>query len=149
MKNYLIRPGKATDIPALFRLIKELAEFEKAPHLVANSEAQLLEDFMEHFAFEFLVATVKDEVIGISLYYQRYSTWNGRCYYLEDLYVEPLFRGSGIGEALLRATAQEAKDAGATRLDWQVLDWNTEATRFYERVGAKVEKEWWNCKWTF
>ncbi len=147
--QHTIRQGKAADIPALFRLIKELAEFEKAPHMVSNSEAQLQEDFMEHFSFEFLVAEVEQKVIGISLYYPRYSTWNGRCYYLEDLYVQPRFRGSGIGETLLRATAQAAKDAGATRLDWQVLDWNTEATRFYERVGAKVEKEWWNCKWTF
>lgn len=144
-----IRQGRAKDIPALFRLIQELAVFEKAPHMVRNSVNQLEEDFIQHFAFEFLVAEVEGEVIGISLYYPRYSTWNGRCYYLEDLYVEPRFRGSGIGEALLRATAQQAKDAGAGRLDWQVLDWNSDAVRFYERIGAHVEKEWWNCKWVF
>ncbi len=146
---YKIRQGKARDIPALFRLINELAIFEKAAHLMRNSIAQLEEDFVRHYAFEFLVAETEGKVIGISLYYPRYSTWNGRCYYLEDLYVQADFRGSGIGEALLRATAEEARKAGATRLDWQVLDWNDAAVRFYERIGAYVEKEWWNCKWEF
>lgn len=128
-------------------LIHELAEFEKAPEQVRNTKEQLLEDWQEHRAFDFLVAEAEGQVIGISLYYPRYSTWNGRCYYLEDLYVKPEFRGQGVGLKLLRATAEEAKQAGAGRLDWQVLDWNTDAVRFYERIGAHIEREWWNCKW--
>ncbi len=146
MNSFEIRPGTTADIPALLRLIKALAEFEKAPHLVENNEAMLREDFETHRSFEFLVAELKGEIVGISLYYPRYSTWQGRCYYLEDLYVEPEQRGKGIGLALLRATAAEAKKAGANRLDWQVLDWNTLAVEFYEGEGAYVEKEWWNCK---
>lgn len=145
--NYVIRAGEAKDISALMGLIHELAEFEKAPEKVVNDEERLLEDWQQHKAFDFLVAEVDDEVVGISLYYPRYSTWNGRCYYLEDLYVKPPFRSHGIGLALLKATAREARKAGAGRLDWQVLDWNADAVRFYERIGAFVEKEWWNCKW--
>ncbi len=142
-----IRKGTEKDIPALMALIIELAEFEKAPEKVINNEIRLLEDWQTHKAFDFLVAEVDGEVVGISLYYPRYSTWNGRCYYLEDLYVKPKMRGSGIGLKLLNTTADEARKAGADRLDWQVLDWNSDAVRFYERIGANIEREWWNCKW--
>ncbi len=145
--KYSIRKGEERDIPSLMALIKELAEFEKMPEHVKTTEAQLLEDWQTHNAFDFLVAEVDGVVVGISLYYPRYSTWNGRCYYLEDLYVKPELRGAGIGLALLNATADEARKAGANRLDWQVLDWNSDAVRFYERIGANIEREWWNCKW--
>ncbi len=142
-----IRKGTEKDIPALMGLIHELAEFEKAPEEVETTEACLLEDWKEHRAFDFLVAELDGEVVGISLYYPRYSTWKGRCFYLEDLVVRPHLRGKGIGLALLKATADEARKAGAIRLDWQVLDWNEGAVRFYEKIGAHIEKEWWNCKW--
>lgn len=145
--NFTIRPGKVADIDALMRLINDLAEFEKAPEKVVNTAHQLLEDWQQHGSFDFLVAVADAEVVGISLFYPRYSTWNGRCYYLEDLYVMPKSRGKGIGLALIEATADAARKAGASRLDWQVLDWNMRATSFYEKLGAVVEKEWWNCKW--
>lgn len=146
MSELIIRPGREEDIPALMALIRDLAEFEKAPHEVEASEASTLEDWKEHKAFDFLVAELNAEVIGISLYYPRYSTWKGRCFYLEDLYVKPEHRGRGIGLQLLEATAGEARKAGAIRLDWQVIDWNEGAVRFYEKLGAHIEKEWWNCK---
>ncbi len=145
--DYTIRKGEARDISSLMALIKELAKFEKMPEQVRTNEAQLLEDWQVHKAFDFLVADTANGVVGISLYYPRYSTWNGRCMYLEDLYVKAELRGNGIGLALLNATAEEAKKTGALRLDWQVLDWNSDAVRFYERIGAHIEREWWNCKW--
>ena len=111
-----------------------------------NDETTLLEDWREHQSFKFIVAEVSGVTAGMSLFYPRYSTWQGRCYYLEDLFVKPEFRNLGIGLELLKATAKEARSAGAGRLDWQVLDWNLDAVRFYERLGANVEKEWWNCK---
>lgn len=148
---YHIRPGEAKDMAELMRLINDLAAYERALEEVDNSETRLLEDWQQHQSFDFLVAELVTEVagrvVGMSLYYPRYSTWRGRCYYLEDLYVEPAFRGQGIGLALIEATAQAARNAGATRLDWQVLDWNHSAVRLYEQLGAVVEKEWWNCKW--
>ena len=146
MIKYEIRKGETKDIPALMQHIRDLAEFEQAPEMVATDEEQLEKDWEKHSAFDFLVAEVDEEVVGISLFYPRYSTWQGRCYYLEDLYVKPDFRNIGIGLSLLDATAEEARKAGACRLDWQVLDWNSEAVRFYERKGAYIEKEWWNCK---
>ncbi len=147
MNNLVIRSGTAADIPALMQLIRELAEFEKAPEKVRNSESQLLEDWETHKSFDFLVAEIDSEIVGISLFYPRYSTWNGRCYYLEDLYVKPEFRGHKIGLKLLQKTAEIAKEDGVKRLDWQVIDWNEGAVRFYENLGAHIEKEWWNCKW--
>lgn len=146
MSTTVIRPGNTNDIDDLMKLIRELAEFEKAPEMVDNNSEKLLEDFVTHKAFDFLVAEVDGEVVGISLYYPRYSTWRGRCMYLEDLYVQPQYRGLGIGLKLLQATAEIAKRSDAVRLDWQVLDWNTPAVEFYEKQGAVVEKEWWNCK---
>tara|TARA_R110002050_G_scaffold258026_1_gene397189 strand:+ start:6984 stop:7433 length:450 start_codon:yes stop_codon:yes gene_type:complete len=140
-----IRLGKADDIVALLKLIKELAEFERASEQVENTEAQLLADWQAAW-FEFLVAELDGEIVGISLYYKRYSTWKGTCFYLEDLYVKPHLRGKGIGLALLKETAKTAKEAGANRLDWQVIDWNTPAVDFYKKLGADIETEWWNCK---
>jgi len=146
MSEIVIRDGREEDVSSLMQLIRELAEFERAPEMVHTDEQTTLEDWKEHKAFDFLVAVVDGEVIGISLYYPRYSTWQGRCYYLEDLYVKPEYRGKGIGLDLLKATAKKAKNAGAIRLDWQVIDWNEGAVKFYERLGAHIEKKWWNCK---
>lgn len=146
MTNTLIREGIEGDIPSLMQMIRDLAEFEKAPHMVEMDEKRLMEDWSVHQAFKFIIAELDSEIAGMSLFYPRYSTWQGRCYYLEDLYVKPAFRNRGVGLALLEATSEEARIAGAGRLDWQVLDWNMDAVRFYERLGANVEKEWWNCK---
>ncbi len=140
-----IRLGTAEDMSALLALINELAEYERAADQVDNTEAQLLADW-EASWFEFLVAELAGEVVGISLYYKRYSTWKGTCFYLEDLYVKPELRGHGIGLALLKKTAEIAKSAGAGRLDWQVIDWNSPAVEFYKKLGANIETEWWNCK---
>lgn len=145
--NFTIRKGEERDIPALMQHIHDLAEFEKMPEEVDVTTDTLLADWKDHKAYDFLVAELEGEVVGVSLYYPRYSTWKGRCFYLEDLIVQPHLRGNGIGLALLNATADEARKAGAIRLDWQVLDWNEDAVRFYERIGAHIEKEWWNCKW--
>ena len=146
MKDVIIRPGREEDLDQVMSLINDLALFEKAPDEVVNSSDQLLMDWRDHKAFDFLVAVKGEEIVGMSLYYPRYSTWKGRCYYLEDLYVKDECRGLGIGLKLLEATAHEARKNGAVRLDWQVLDWNSGAVRFYENLGAYVEKEWWNCK---
>ena len=142
-----IIPGCAEDISDLLRLIKALADFEKAPQEVVTTEAELLEDW-ELGRFEYIVLKhPQGGVIGISLFYPRYSTWKGACYYLEDLIVVPEHRGKGYGKMLLEATADYARKAGAKRLDLQVLDWNEPAVRFYEKMGAGIETEWWNCKW--
>lgn len=148
MRDFLIRKGEEVDMASLMELIHELAVYEKAPEMVVNTQEKLLEDWKLHKAFDFIVAEMNGDVKGISLYYPRYSTWRGRCFYLEDLYVRPENRGQGLGLALLEETAKIAKSQGAIRLDWQVLDWNSPAVEFYENQGAMIEKEWWNCKMT-
>tara|TARA_R110002096_G_scaffold74101_2_gene175876 strand:- start:128617 stop:129075 length:459 start_codon:yes stop_codon:yes gene_type:complete len=148
MRDFLIRKGEEGDMASLMELIHELAVYEKAPEMVVNTQEKLLEDWKLHKAFDFIVAEMNGDVKGISLYYPRYSTWRGRCFYLEDLYVRPENRGQGLGLALLEETAKIAKSQGAIRLDWQVLDWNSPAVEFYENQGAMIEKEWWNCKMT-
>lgn len=143
----VIKQGGEGEIHDLMALIKDLALFEKAPEEVITDADELLAD-LKAKRFEYLVLEhEQDGIIGISLYYPRYSTWKGFCYYLEDLYVKPNYRGHGYGKLLLKATADKAREAGAKRMDWQVLDWNESAVKFYEKLGANIEKEWWNCKW--
>lgn len=146
MKELRIRDGREEDIPFLFQMIKDLALFERAPQEVNVNESILKADW-EKSAYNFIVAEWNAVPMGISLFYPRYSTWKGQCLYLEDLIVSEEYRGKGIGKALLLATADKAKEIGAVRLDWQVIDWNTPAVEFYEKMGALIEKEWWNCKW--
>ena len=85
-------------------------------------------------------------MVGIALYYETFQTWRGRIYYLEDFIVSEKYRGFGIGKMLMEAFITEAISANATLVKWQVLDWNEQAIKFYEKMGAKIEKEWWNVK---
>lgn len=138
----IIKEGTEKDLPAVLELIKGLAIFEKQPHAVTNTVERMRED-MDYF--EFFTAVVNGETVGMSLYYYTYSTWVGKSLYLEDLYVEPEYRNNGIGSQLLKKTVDVAKRQNCHRMRWQVLDWNTEAQKLYEKVGAEISKEWYNC----
>lgn len=140
-----IRRGASTDLPPVLELIHELAHYERAPDEVTNHLALMQEQFM-HDSFAFFVAEVDRTVVGVALYYFSYSTWKGRSMYLDDLVVTESVRGKGIGKKLLDAVVEEAKKQKVAKLHWQVLDWNTPAIRFYERVGAMFDHEWVNCK---
>jgi len=140
-----IRKGTKNDIADLLRLIKELAVFEKEPDAVVVTEAELRKDgFGEKPLYGFFVAEVDEKVVGISLYYYRYSTWNGKCLYLEDLVVTESHRGKGIGKALFQRTMDKAKADGCRKMNWQVLDWNTPAIEFYKDFNAGLDGEWIN-----
>lgn len=144
--SFLIRQGTATDIPATLTLIKELAEFEKAPLEVDNTEERMLQEgFGEHPVFGFLVAEIQGEIVGISLYFFRYSTWKGKRLFLEDLIVTEKHRGKGIGKALFEKTLEKSIELNCNGMSWQVLDWNTPAIQFYEKYHAKFDSEWINC----
>lgn len=145
----VIRKATAADVPRILTLIKELAEYEKEPHQVIATEADLLRDGFptDPAAAAFRVLLVhddaKDPPVGFALYFFTYSTWNGRrCLFLEDLFVEPSHRGKGAGLALMQALATEAVEAKCMRFVWNVLDWNQPSIDFYERLGAKIMKEW-------
>ena len=141
-----IRRGRKEDIPRTLELIKELALYERAPQEVTNTV-----ELMEHDGFGanpiygFFVAEQDGVIIGISLYYWRYSTWKGKRLYLEDIIVTESERGKGAGKLLFDRTMQHALDEGCTGMMWQVLDWNEPAINFYRKYGAKLDDEWTNC----
>jgi GNAT superfamily N-acetyltransferase len=144
--HIVIREAKAEDVPAIYQLILELAEFEQALKKVENTEAHLLEDgFGENPLYKCFVADDHGAIAGIALVYFRYSTWKGRSLYLEDLIVTHQRRGEGLGKALLVRCADYARQTGSRLMIWQVLDWNTGAIDFYKSLGAELQPEWINC----
>lgn len=141
-----IRIGTKADLPRVLELVKELAEFERAPHEVTNTVAMMEEDgFGENPIFGFFVAEDKSRIVGLSLYYWRYSTWKGKRLYLEDIIVTESERGKGVGKKLFDRTLQHTLDEKCTGMLWQVLDWNTPAIEFYKKYGASLSQEWINC----
>ncbi len=145
-----IRKGEKADLPDAFRLIKELALFEKAPEEVTNTIEMMEEDgFGPNPIYGFIVAEDEGEIVGMSMYYYRYSTWKGKRLYLEDLIVTEKARGTGIGKDLLDRTVEIAKETNCTGVMWQVLDWNTPAIDFYKKYGASLDEEWINCNLNF
>ncbi len=147
MDKVAVRLGTKEDIPGVLALIKELAEYEKASDQVALTEDQMLKDgFGRQPLYQFLVAESEGVIVGLSLFYPRYSTWKGKGLYLEDLVVTKSFRGRGLGEKLMIETAKIARDEQCTGLYWQVLNWNNPAIEFYKKWGARFDDEWINCK---
>ena len=148
--SVIIRKGIREDVPVMFELIKELALYEKAPEQVTNTVEQMyLDGFGQNPIFGSIVAEVEGEVVGLALYYYRYSTWKGKRLYLEDLIVSEKMRGKGLGEKLLEATIQQGKDDACTGVMWQVLDWNEPAINFYKKFGTKMDGEWINVHLDF
>lgn len=144
--NVMIREGRKSDLPRVFELVKELALFEKAPHEVTNTIAKMEEDgFGVNPVYGFFVAENASGVVGLSLFYWRYSTWKGKRLYLEDIIVTESVRGQGIGKKLFDRTMQHCLDQNCTGMMWQVLDWNEAAINFYKKYGSKLDGEWINC----
>jgi GNAT superfamily N-acetyltransferase len=151
MKNDAIniRKGRSADVPAVYALIKELALYEKAPEQVTLTLEQLEEDgFGPNPIYGLFVAEKAGKIIGIALYYEKYSTWQGRCIYLEDIVVTESERGNGIGHQLFQAVIGVAKERNSARMEWQVLDWNEPAINFYKKYNANLDGEWYNGKLT-
>ena len=132
----------------ILQLIRELAAYEKAPEEVVITEEILLRDgFGEHpLYFCFVAEDDRGNIPGMALYYIKYSTWKGPCVFLEDIVVSQSERRSGIGKQLFEAVKQEAASRGALRMEWQVLDWNEPAIRFYEKYQPEILKEWLNYR---
>jgi GNAT superfamily N-acetyltransferase len=144
-----IRQAVSGDEEAIFSLIKELALYEKAPEQVTNSSSQLAIDLFEDAICEAIVAVENDQIVGFALYYTSYSTWKGRCLYLEDFYVQEKHRKKGIGSLLFDKVVEIAKKQGVKRMDWQVLDWNQTAIDFYAARKAILDPEWINGRYFF
>jgi len=147
--EYIIRKGEPKDLQDAFRLVMELAAYENGAHNVSNTPEKMLADgFGENPVFEFFVAETiaeKPEIVGMALTYIRYSTWRGKCLWLEDLIISEPYRQFGLGKMLLDNVIKRAIETEMGLVIWQVLDWNTPAINFYKKCGAILEPEWINC----
>ncbi|PSR12648.1 GNAT family N-acetyltransferase [filamentous cyanobacterium CCP3] len=145
-----IRPATPADIPALVGLIKALAQYEKLSHEVTGSPADLEQAlFSDRPYAEAVLAWVDDQPVGMALFFHNFSTFLMKPgIYLEDLFVQPDYRGQGIGKALLIYLGKLALERGCGRFEWSVLDWNAPAIAFYQSMGAEIKPEWQTCRVT-
>jgi GNAT superfamily N-acetyltransferase len=149
-ETYSLRMAEPRDVPAIMGLIAELAEFEKLTHLMqVTPEALQRHLFGPKPVVEAMVGEVQGRVVAYALFFTNYSTFLGKPgLYMEDLYVQPAHRGSGLGKALLERLGRLAVERDYGRFEWSVLDWNVNAIRFYEKMGATVLPDWRICRVT-
>ncbi len=146
----VIREAIKGDELAIMSLIHELAEYEKAPLEVVNTSEDLaLHLFEENICDALVVETLDQLIVGFALYFTNYSTWKGKCLYLEDFYIQPEYRMKGIGSQLFDCVVEIAKDRKVKRMDWQVLEWNEPAISFYKKKMATLDPEWVNGRLFF
>ena len=145
----LIRKAKPGDEHNILLLIKELAVDETEPDAVENTAEEIHSHLFDEGVCDAIVAVKKDEIIGFALYYTSYSTWKGKCLYLEDLYVKSKERRSGAGKKLFEKVAAVARSKKVRRMEWQVYDWNQPAIDFYLKLNAKLNNEWLNGRIEF
>ena len=144
-----IRKGKKKDLPFILELIKELAEYENSLNEVSITLKELEDDgFSSKPYYYFLVAEKDCEIIGMSFYWIRYSTWKGKFLFLEDFVVKKKYRRFGVGRALFNATIKVCQKLKLNGMCWQVLDWNNPAIEFYKKYNSKISNDWLNGKLT-
>jgi GNAT superfamily N-acetyltransferase len=143
--NCIIRKAEKKDVPAILGLIKELAEFEKSPQEVKVTVDELERDgFGPDAVYKAFVAEAEGKIVGMALFYVKYSTWKGKAIYLDDIIVTEKYRRYKIGSKLFEAVIKVCKEMGVRKMDWQVLDWNTPAIEFYKKYNAVIADEWLN-----
>ncbi len=143
----LIRIGTVNDLPQVLNLIKDLAAFENEPYEVEVTIAEMQNwGFGKDKIYDFFVIEIDNIIIGLALYYFKYSTWKGKCLFLEDIIVKENVRNKGYGKKLFNAVVEVAKNTGVKRMEWQVLDWNKNAIEFYNKYQANLDSKWLNCK---
>ncbi len=144
----MVRKGKKEDLAVVLELVHELAVFEKDAKAVVANLSEYIHNFDEKL-FEVFVAEIDGKVVGMALYYYIFSTWKGKSLYLEDFVVNGEYRSHGLGQLLFDAVINEAKLHNCRDMRWQVLDWNTDAIRFYEKNNSIFLKDWWNGRIIF
>lgn len=145
-----IRKGTEADLPQVLGLVKELAVYERAPNEVEVTLPEMQNwGFGKDKIFEFFVAEHENKIVGLSLYYYKYSTWKGKCLFLEDIIVTETYRRYGLGSRLFNEVALVAQKEKVRRMEWQVLEWNETALNFYKKYNSHFDSEWVNCKLMF
>ncbi len=142
----ILRKGEAADIADALGLIKELARFENEPDAVEVSEEEMKNWLVNERLFDFFVLLKNGVMVGLALYYYKYSTWKGKCLFLEDIIVTEQERGHGYGTMLFDKVLEVARLEKVRRMEWQVLDWNDKAISFYKKYNTSINSEWLNCK---
>lgn len=140
-----IRKATLADVEAIYALVKELAVYENEGDAVTATLSDYKRDFLLEL-WDSTVATDNGKVVGITIYFNTYSTWKGKMFWLEDFVVTEQYRRTGLGQMLWDAIIAEAKATNCVMMKWQVLDWNKPALSFYEKNKAIIEKNWWNGK---
>ena len=141
--DFIIRQGQVKDMQSVLDLITELAVFEKEPDAVDISVDNLVKDgFSDNPKFKIFVAEQERKIIGIALFYERFSTWKGRTIHLEDLIVTEKMRANGVGTLLLNQVVNYAKKLNVKRVSWEVINWNKKAIKFYLKKGAQIKQDW-------
>ncbi|WP_129713894.1 GNAT family N-acetyltransferase [Pedobacter sp. SYP-B3415] len=149
MHDIQIRKAVAGDCVRMMELVNELALYEKAPEEVTVSMEEFIDaGFGEKPVWEAFVAEEQGIVIGLAIFYTRYSTWKGRRLYLEDFLVTDASRGRGVGTLLFERVMKEAADRNYNGMTWQVLDWNEPALNFYRKYAATIESGWLNASFS-
>lgn len=139
----ILREGQKSDMESVLKLIKELAHFENEANAVELTQEELEEQgFNSNPSFQVFLAEINREIVGMALFYERFSTWKGKSLHLEDLIVKKDHRNKGIGRALYDKVMSYAEKKNYKRVSWEVLDWNQVAIDFYESTGAKILKGW-------
>jgi len=145
--GFIIRYGEQRDMSSVLKLVNELAVFEKEPNAVkVTVEDLIVNGFKDNPAFFTFVAELEGVIVGMALFYNRFSTWEGPSLHLEDLIVTEKFRGKGIGKALYDKVLDFALQKGIKRVEWVVLDWNRPAIAFYKSTGAVMLEDWNICQ---
>ncbi len=143
MGEFVIRPAREEDIPALLGFIHEMAEYEKMSDQVTATEELLHKWIVEKEIAEVLIPTVDGKSVGYALFFHNFSTFVGKSgIYLEDVYIQPKYRGRGYGKAIFQKLAQIALERGCGRLEWVCLDWNQPSIDFYLSMEAEPQPEW-------
>lgn len=144
VSEFRIQPASEQDLPVVLRMIKALAEYEKLADQVVTTEASLRAALFGERRFgEVIIGYAGNEPVGFALFFHNFSTFRGAPgLYLEDLFVEPRWRGHGFGRKLLQHLAGVAVARGCHRMEWAVLDWNESAIQFYRRAGARSLDDW-------
>jgi len=143
--NISVRKAEKADLPQILELVHELAVFENEPDAV-TANLKVYQDSFDQGIFESIVAVDGNRIIGMMIFYMTFSTWKGKMLYLEDFVVRSSYRRKGVGEQLFKEFITIAKEKEVILTKWQVLDWNASAISFYEKIGATIDKEWFNCK---